>query len=44
MYRHDQKEILGEEFDDESGLIHATHTAWNAMARLELLLREGKSE
>lgn len=44
MYRHDQKEILGEEFDDESGLIHATHTAWNAMARLELLLREGKAK
>jgi hypothetical protein len=42
MLRHDLKEILGEVTDDESGLIHATHTAWNAMARLELLLREGK--
>ena len=44
MYRHDQKEILGEEFDDESGLIHATHTAWNALARLELLLRKGNAQ
>lgn len=42
MLRHDLREILGETVDDESGLIHATHTAWNAMARLEILLREGK--
>ena len=26
--------------DDESGLLHAAHAAWNALARLELLLRE----
>lgn len=26
--------------DDESGLLHAAHEAWNAMARLELILRE----
>ena len=26
------------ERDDESGLLHAAHAAWNALARLELLL------
>jgi len=26
--------------DDESGLAHAAHTAWNAMARLELMLAD----
>lgn len=26
--------------DDESGHLHAAHTAWNALARLELILRE----
>lgn len=26
--------------DPESGLFHAAHAAWNAMARLELMLRE----
>lgn len=25
--------------DDESGLLHAAHEAWNALARLELILR-----
>lgn len=28
--------------DDESGIEHAAHLAWNALARLELLLRDGK--
>jgi hypothetical protein len=26
--------------DDESGLLHAAHEAWNAMARLEMLLED----
>lgn len=32
-----------EEYDEESGLLHAAHTAWNALARLELILRSGLS-
>lgn len=28
-----------EERDPESNLLHAAHAAWNAMARLELMLR-----
>lgn len=32
-----------EEYDEESGLLHAAHTAWNALARLELILRSGSS-
>jgi hypothetical protein len=43
MYRHLNAEAQGEEIDKESGLLHATHTAWNAIARLELILR-GKKE
>jgi len=27
-------------YDDDSGLLHAAHAAWNALARLELMLRE----
>jgi hypothetical protein len=27
-----------EPFDKESGLLHASHAAWNALARLQLLL------
>ena len=30
----------GEEYDDDSGLHHAAHMAWNSLAHLELLLRE----
>ena len=30
--------------DDDSGLLHAAHMAWNSLARLELLLREKKNE
>ncbi len=28
-------------WDDESNLLHAAHAAWNALARLELLLQDG---
>lgn len=31
--------IAENEIDPESGLAHAAHTAWNAMARLELMLK-----
>lgn len=40
MYRHDLKEMMGQPTDDESHLLHAVHVAWNALARLEILLRE----
>lgn len=39
MMRHLLKEMGGETHDDESKLLHAVHTAWNAMARLEMILR-----
>lgn len=28
--------------DDDSGLLHAAHAAWNALARLQLLLEESE--
>lgn len=38
MLRHYFAERYGD-LDDESGLLHAAQTAWNALARLELKLR-----
>jgi hypothetical protein len=40
LLRHLLKEQGGEENDPETGLYHASHAAWNALARLELLLKE----
>jgi hypothetical protein len=40
MVRHLFKEGSGEIYDPDSGLLHAAHTAWGALARLELMLRE----
>lgn len=40
MVRHLTKEAKGEVLDPDSGLPHAAHTAWGALARLELFLRE----
>jgi hypothetical protein len=39
MYRHLLREAQGQELDEESGLRHAAQVAWNALARLELMLR-----
>ncbi len=39
MYRHLMEEAGGDVVDSESGLLHAAHSAWNALARLELMLR-----
>ena len=39
LYRHLLAEAQGELYDEESCIEHAAHTAWNAMARLELMLR-----
>lgn len=40
MVRHLIKEGTGETIDPDSGLLHAAHVAWGALARLELLLKE----
>ena len=42
MDRHRVKEGI-ESHDDDSGLLHAAQVAWNALARLELMLREQDS-
>lgn len=38
MYRHLLEESSGELYDRESGLLHASHAARNAIARLEFLI------
>jgi hypothetical protein len=38
LMRHILSESKGEFFDSDSELPHAAHAAWNALARLELLL------
>lgn len=43
MMRHLLMEQI-EPHDHESGLLHAAHVAWNALARLELMLREIQHE
>jgi hypothetical protein len=40
--RHLVKEAIDGRYDYDTGLLHAAQVAWNAMARLELLLREEK--
>lgn len=40
LLRHWLLEAQGLESDPDSGLLHAAHTAWNALARLELILLE----
>ncbi|CAM0044925.1 endolysin [Vibrio phage K392] len=40
--RHFLKRGMGEEFDEDSELPHLAHEAWNALAKLELYLREKK--
>lgn len=44
LFRHLLSEAAGEAADPESGLAHAAHAAWNALARLELLLNVGTHE
>lgn len=39
MYRHLLAEHL-QKYDQDTGIMHAAHAAWNAIARLELMLRE----
>lgn len=40
MGRHIIDEGAGEDYAPDSGLLHAAHIAWNALARLEILLKE----
>lgn len=40
MMRHWLKHQSGEEFDDESGLNHLAHIAWNSLAILELYFEQ----
>ena len=40
LARHLTREGLGESTDKDSGILHAAHIAWNALARLELMLKE----
>ena len=40
MVRHLIYQGEGEILDPDSGLLHAAHTAWNALARLEILIKE----
>jgi len=39
LVRHLAYEGQGEVLDPDSGLLHAAHAAWNALARLELLIK-----
>lgn len=43
LYRHLLDEAIGSPWDGKSGLPHAAHVAWNALARLELALREQRA-
>ena len=40
--RHIVKAAIEGPVDEDYGLLHAAHEAWNALARLELILRENK--
>lgn len=44
MVRHLLDEAQGQVFDDESELAHSAHAAWNALARLELTLRQATAK
>jgi hypothetical protein len=42
--RHWLKEKMGEPVDPDTDLDHAAHAAWNALARLDLMIRERESK
>ncbi|BES72183.1 hypothetical protein RE428_32010 [Marinobacter nanhaiticus D15-8W] len=44
MLRHYFSEAAGEQCDKDTNLRHAAHAAWNALARLELMLREERQD
>lgn len=39
LHRHLLAEATGEKVDQDTQLLHAAHAAWNALARLDLMLR-----
>lgn len=43
MVRHLAAEAEGQIVDSDSGLLHAAHCAWNALARLELILQDKRT-
>ena len=43
MFRHLLKEGIGEKFDPQTEVYHAAHVAWNALARLDLMIREDET-
>ncbi len=42
LLRHILSEASGELTDKDTGLLHAAHAAWNALARLDLMIRESE--
>jgi len=40
LFRHIFDEQNGQELDSDTEMLHAAHAAWNALARLELKIRE----
>lgn len=42
MLRHYLEEASGSHHDPETDLLHAAHLAWNALARLELMITLGE--
>lgn len=44
LARHLTKEAKGEIIDPDSGLLHAAHAAWNALARLEKIIEQEESK
>ena len=42
--RHWLQMQTGEDYDQESGLLHLAHKAWNALAVLELTIRDGRHD
>ena len=44
LYRHLLQEGRGQLCDADSSMLHAAHAAWNALARLELMLRRMPNE
>jgi len=44
QFRHALLLAMGQEFDDDSKLMHLKHEAWGALAALELYLREKESQ
>lgn len=43
-YRHTLQRAAGQPIDDLSGSLHLAHEAWNALAKLDLYLREQEKE